>query len=114
MITISADELDLLTFFECEPKLRDADVRWVYNDALYEFSRGDLTLSCAIAPSYKDVRLILKNGLQAVYELNAMGLADVRYHKDSNRESLEIEISDHDRLWVRLKPAITISHEAKE
>lgn len=114
MSAISADDLDLLTFFECEPKLRDADVPWIYNDALYEFSLGGLSLSCAVAPSYKDVRLILKNGLHILYELNAMNVSDVRCHKDGNREALEIELSDHDRLLVRLKPSISISHEANK
>ena len=38
MISISVDELDLLTFFECEPKTLDSDMPWVYNDLLYEFT----------------------------------------------------------------------------
>ncbi|WP_172205386.1 hypothetical protein [Niveibacterium sp. COAC-50] len=114
MGAISADELDLLTFFECEPKLRDADVPWTYNDALYEFSLGELSLSCAVAPSYRDVRIILKSGTHILYELNAMGVADVRYHNEGNRELLEIELGNHDQLWVRLKPAIGICHEARE
>jgi hypothetical protein len=114
MSAISADELDLLTFFECEPKLRDADVPWIYNDALYEFSGGGMSLSCAIAPSYKDVRLILNMGSYVLYELNAVAVKDVRYHSDSSRESLEIELSNCERLWVRLKPAISIAHEVKE
>jgi hypothetical protein len=114
MDTISVNELDLLTFFECEPILRDADVPWVYNDALYEFSIGDFSLSFALAPSYKDVRLILKSGLLTVYELNATGVVDIRHHEDDTRESLEIVLSHCDRLWLRLKPTITISQEAKE
>ncbi|MBR7746074.1 hypothetical protein [Undibacterium baiyunense] len=45
MNKIPAEELDLLTFFECEPKLRDEDVPWVYNDAAYEFSLNEISLS---------------------------------------------------------------------
>ncbi|MBR7746075.1 hypothetical protein KDM92_05740 [Undibacterium sp. BYS107W] len=49
-----------------------------------------------------------------LYELNAMSVADIRYHKEGNTEILEIELNKKDRLWVRLKPAITIKQEAKE
>ncbi len=112
--SISAEELDLLTFFECEPKKLDADVPWIYNDLLYECKQEDLSLSFAVAPSYKDVRLILKHREAVLYELNAVGVDDVKYHNDSGRETLEIVINDQDRFWLHLRPSLYISHEAKE
>ena len=114
MSTITADELELLTFFECEPKKLDADVPWVYNDLLYEFKQDGLALTFSVAPSYKDVRLILKNGDVVLYELNAVGVVDVKYHNDSSVETVEILINSQDRLWVRLKPILSINHETTE
>lgn len=114
MNPLSANELDLLTFFECKPELQDKDVVWIYNDALYTFTAGGLSISCAIAPSYKDVRLILKNEKGVLYELNAMGVDDIRYHNDGGRETLEIIIKGSDRLWLYLKPTISITQEIKE
>ena len=35
MSVVSAEEWQLLSFFEAEPTLRDSDVPWCYNDALY-------------------------------------------------------------------------------
>jgi hypothetical protein len=93
---ISASELDLLTFFEVEPAFVDAKDPWPYTDALYEITRGELALSFAVAPAYKDVRIILRHGDQQVYELNAVGVNDVRYHNDSGRESLEIVFANDD------------------
>ena len=114
MTAISASELDLLTFFECEPELQDDDVPWVYNDALYQFSAGDYSISCAVAPSYKDVRLIFKNNEETLYELNAVGVDDVKYHNDGGRETLEIVIKGSNRLWLHLKPAISVAQVLKE
>ena len=114
MPPISAEEIDFVTFFECESKMLDEGVPWIYNEALYEFKQGDFTLSCSIAPSYKDVRLIFKCGDQVLYELNAMLVEDIKYHNDNGRETLEVVIDGRDRLWVRLKPVISVSHEVKE
>ena len=109
--SISAEELDLLTFFEVEPKMREVDIPWLYNDSVYEVVREDLHLSFAVAPSYKDVRIILKRGEHLLYELNAMDVEDIRYHNEKDREILEIRLNDRDRLWLRVKPAITIAHQ---
>jgi len=35
MNAIKAEEIDLLSFFEVEPKRLDKDVPWPYNDFLY-------------------------------------------------------------------------------
>lgn len=110
---ISAEELDLLSFFEVEPKKKDRDVPWPYNDFLYEVVQGDLRLSCAVAPAYKDVRIILKRGASVIYELRAMDLTDVKYHKDKGREVLAFVLNARETVWLRLKPEISISQEVK-
>jgi len=94
---ITAEELELLGFFGVEPKRLDPDVPWPYNDFVYEVQRGDMSLSVAVAPAYKDVRIVWKSGSQALYELNAVGVDDVKYHNDSGRETLEVAISSHNR-----------------
>jgi len=35
MKSITAQDWELLSFFEIEPELLDPDAPWVYNDALY-------------------------------------------------------------------------------
>ncbi len=110
MPTITADELDLLTFFECEPTRLDEDIPWPYNDFAYEFRRGNRNISFAVAPAYKDVRIIIKDGDSVVYELNSMGVKDIVYEKHSNHEVLLIIVNGRDRLVLTLKPEISISH----
>ncbi|HET6828242.1 MAG TPA: hypothetical protein VFH35_06165, partial [Ramlibacter sp.] len=70
---ISAEELDLLVFFEKEPIRLDADVPWPYNEHVYEVSRGDMSLSFAVHPAHRDIRIILTREGVALYELNAVG-----------------------------------------
>jgi len=112
--SITAEELELLGFFGVEPKRLDPDVPWPYNDFVYEVQRGDMSLSVAVAPAYKDVRIVCKSGSQALYELNAVGVDDVKYHNDSGRETLEVAISSHDRVWLRIDPLICVMHDVGE
>lgn len=114
MTYISAEELELLSFFEVEPDRLDADVPWPYNDFAYQVSRGEYSLSFAVQPAYRDVRIILKRGDTVLYELNAVGIDDLKYHNDKNHEVLEIVLNERDRLWLVLQPDITIRHQATE
>ena len=109
--TLSVNEYDLVSFFGILPIQLDPDVPWVYNDSLYEAADGDLHLSFAITPSVRNVRVVLKSREATVYELNAMGILDVRHHNDKGRESLELLISSQHSVWLRLKPGISINQE---
>jgi len=107
---ITANDLDLLSFFEVEPTPRDADVPWPYNDFLYETSRGDHRISFAVAPAYKDVHCMLAVGGSTMYELTALGVDDVRYLKDTTGELLEIILSARETVTLRLRPFVRIDH----
>ena len=111
---ITAEEWQLLSFFEVHPELRDCDVPWCYNDALYTVQQGEFKLSFAISPSYRDVRLILMHRGTRLYELNAMGVKDVRYRNENKVEELQIEISDLESLSLQLKPHIELVHQITE
>lgn len=109
---ITIEELDLLGFFAAEPTRLDPDVPWPYNDFLYAAERGGLSLSFALAPAYKDVRIIITLGTATVYELSAMGVDDVKYHKDGLLETLEIVVTPSDRLVLSIWPSIKIDHRS--
>src|SRR5215471_11705136 len=103
---ITASDLDVLSFFEVEPKPRDADVPWPYNDFLYETTRGEFQISFAVAPAYKDVHFILSRNGRRLYELTAVGIDDVRYEKDGSGELLEVLVGPRESLTIRLRPEV--------
>ena len=110
MDVISAEEWQLTSFFEVAPKYPDPDSPWPYTEVLYEVERDDISVSCAIAPAYRDIRLIVSGRDFFKYELNATQIKDVAYTKDSTGESLRIVLSDSEWIEVRMKPIVTVSH----
>lgn len=93
---------------------RDDNVPWVYNDSAYEVKREHAHLSFALAPAYRDVRVLLRVNRIQVYELSAVGVEDVKLHEDKGHESLEIMISQRQSIWLRIAPAITIYESITE
>jgi hypothetical protein len=111
MSTLSIKEWELLSFFEVEPKKRDPDVPWPYNDVLYDIRQDDIALSCAIAPAYRDVRLRVTYRERIVYELHSLGVRDIRYSNEQGQETLEIVLSPDERLLLKIHPFIEVRHD---
>lgn len=101
-------EWQLLSLFEVEPEYLYPEDPWPYTDAAYSISRDGFELSCAIHPAYSDIRIILKRDAQRIFELNAMGVQDIRYSNESGIESLHVQISASESLTLRVRPTICI------
>jgi hypothetical protein len=104
----SATELELLTFFEVAPVFADPLRPWPYTDAVYQASRGDDVLEVAISPADFDIRISSRRDGRTIYELSATAVEDVKYLLDGGRETLEVCLTSRDRLFIRLKPDISI------
>jgi hypothetical protein len=109
---VSVEELELLSFFEVEPVRADPDVPWPYNDFTYQLVLGNYSISFGIAPAYKDLSLSVAHNGTALYAFVGLSVKDVRYHKDSDIETLEIVVSDRDTMWFRLRPNLFITQDA--
>ena len=105
---LSVDEFTLLEFFGEYPTQLDSQVCWAYNDSAYEAVQGLAKVSFAIAPAVKHVRILLTIGEMLIYEFNACGVEDVRYHKIKGRESLEVVITPWNSIWLCLKAQISM------
>src|SRR5689334_13796585 len=105
---ISAEEWQLLAFFEVEPTRLDADTAWPYNDFTYFHTLGDVNVIVARAPAYKDFTLTVERGGVKEVELSALSVFDIRYHEDRGAESLEILLTELDRIELRLKPSFAL------
>jgi hypothetical protein len=106
---ISAEEGQLLAFFEVEPTKLDADVAWPYNDFTYRRALGEVTVTFGVAPAYKDFTLTVERGGAAEIELSASSVFDIRYHRDRGAEWLEILLTERDRIELRLKPSFSLT-----
>lgn len=111
---ISAEDWELLSFFEVEPQRSDPSIPWVYDDSVYLVEDGELALSFAIHPAYKDIQIILKYQGHNLYEFAAIGVKDIRVLKKKDGEMLEIILSEQQKLWIRLHPSIKIVQDSRE
>ena len=96
------------------PVLRDEGVPWVYNDSAYEVTARQTRVSFAVAPAHGDVRIRLWVSGMMLYELNAMGVQDVRLHNDKDREWLEVIISPRQSLRLRIAPEISVAESVDD
>jgi hypothetical protein len=106
---ITAQEWELLGCFAVEPQLLDPAAPWCYNDAVYVVEVDGLTVSFAIQPAYRDVRLIVRREGQRLYELNAVGVADVRVLDEPERDIVEVRLSEREWLRVQVRPRFEIT-----
>jgi len=114
MTGITAEEFELLSFFEVEPSRADEDTPWPYNDLTYKVEVGPYLVVFGIAPSYLDVSVIISLNGAEIYNFSGLSLRDVRYHKSSDHETLEIVVSEKDSIWLRLRPSIMITQRSGE
>jgi hypothetical protein len=110
---ISAEEWQLLSFFEVEPERLDADVGWPYNDFTYRRTLGEMTITFSVGPAYKDFTLIVERGGAKEIELTALSVWDIRYQKEHGAEWLEILLTPSDRLELRLRPSFSLTGKLK-
>lgn len=110
---ISAEEWQLLSFFEVEPEKLDAEVAWPYNDFTFRRALGEVTITFSVAPAYKDFTLIVERSGTKEIELTALSVWDIRYQKEHGAEWLEILLTANDRLELRLRPSFSLSGRLK-
>jgi hypothetical protein len=114
MTGITAEELELLSFFEVEPSRADEHIPWPYNDFSYRVRIGPYLVVFGIAPSYPDVSVTISFNGAEIYNFCGLSVRDVRYHKNSDHETLEIVVSEKDSIWLRLRPSIMITQRSGE
>jgi len=91
---LSVDELTLLEFFGEFPTQLDSELRWAYHDSTYEAVQGLAHVSFSIAPSVKDVRILLTIGEMRF--TNSMPVVSKMAHttirKDANRWKWQLRL----------------------
>jgi hypothetical protein len=106
---ITATELQLLACFGVEPVLLDPTDPWCYNDAAYTVEVDGYSVSFAVAPAYRDVRIIVMRGDRRIFELNSMGVLDVRVIDEPRVDAVEVLLADRSALRLQLRPVFEIT-----
>jgi hypothetical protein len=109
-IAITATELELLECFGAEPSLSEADKPWCYCDATYQTVANGLGVTFKVHPSYADVEFIAVRDDHPIYELKAIGAADVRVLDFPGCDVFEIWLSKKEWLRIQLRPRFGIKH----
>lgn len=107
---ITAEEYELSGFFEVESELLDPQSPWVYNQATYKVIDNQKVMVVSIQPSYKDIKIELFEGGNAVFDLLATGIEDIKIEN----EILRIELNERQAVQIKRKPYISSKITAEE
>lgn len=105
---ISAQDWELLGFFECEPVLLEPNEMWWGNTATYEYRAGNQRVVFSVAPAYRDFTLQLHVDGRLVLDISALRVHDIRIAKFVDSEAVEILYSDQQRMTLQLRPEIQV------
>ncbi len=108
---ITATELEFLACFGVEPTLLEPDNPWCYNDAVYVAEVDGFSISFAVQPGYRDVRLIVRRGGQRVFEFNVVSATDVRIIDERGVDAVEVVLTEHSWWRLQLRPTFEITQE---
>jgi hypothetical protein len=91
-----------------EPQLLCDEVPWAYNEAVYQVEVDGLAISFVVAPATRDVRLIARRGERRVFELCAVGVADVRVDDERGVDAIKVQLSAGSWVRVQLRPTFEV------
>jgi hypothetical protein len=107
---LSICEWEAIAFFGSEHKSRAYGTEWFDSDSVYEVSdQSGLTLTCAIHPIHRDVRIRLLRRDHLIYEWQAQDLKDICYVEEKDRTVMKFVVSDRDSLTLQVQPRISIT-----
>ena len=72
-----------------------------------------LSVSLAIQPSDSRMRLIVRRGEQTLFELNAVGVQDLRVVDQRGVDAVDIVLSEHSSLRLQLRPVLEVTQESE-
>lgn len=97
-----------------DPKSREYGDRWWDSDSLYEKKDANgVSITFAIHPIYKDVRVTLSSHDNTIYDWHAMAVLDVIYIEEVKRTILKILITENDWMVIQTDPTISIERHTK-
>ncbi len=104
---ISAVEWELLSLFEVEPELLDAELPWYYNTAVYKVLVDQWRIEFSLAPSYGDFTLHISSPSGFDWQMTDLEAIDLIY-REGPPETLVIRLNTGHLLMLTIRPTLTI------
>ena len=104
------EEWQLLSIFETEPMLTDADMPWAYNRLIFDSQRGDDSIHCEIEPSYERLQIVWQRNGVDVVNLDLHWVRGMTIESGNGVERLTAEFRNAYLLPLefQLKPTISV------
>jgi hypothetical protein len=105
------EDCELLSIFECDPELLDADVPWFYNTLTFRGERDGLNYFIKISPAYGDLEVCIGNPSRPITHLSITEVSALRLQESQGEAVLMASFSpDSGRgiLAIRLRPQLSI------
>ena len=108
-MNVTATELELLACFGVEPVLLEPAELWCLNDAAYCMEVEGFSVSFAVRPYHRDVRIVVSRSGHRLFEFNLTGVADVKVIDEPGVDAVEVMITEDSWLRLQLQPVFEIT-----
>jgi len=105
------EDFELLSIFESEPEILDADAPWFYNTLTFRGDRDGLNYMIKISPAYGDLEVRIGDSTHTITQLSITSVSNLRIHEGHGEAVLMASFSsDSGRgiLKIRLRPHLSI------
>lgn len=102
---------ELLSLFECEPSLTDANVPWEYNCLRFDTTRGADRIICEIEPGYEVLRLQWSRDGTEIVRLGLNWVCGLTVEVEGGREVLVGTLRDPaiEPFRLQMRPQVHLS-----
>lgn len=107
---IFPEEWELLSLFECEPRLSARNVPWFYNQLTFETKRGNDEIRCEIEPGYGTLNICWWQFGKEKMKLELHWVSAIRVVTGNGRDYLVATFRDQflSDLEFHLKPDVCL------
>jgi hypothetical protein len=105
------EDFELLSIFECEPEVLDADAPWFYNTLTFRGERDGLGYMIKLCPAYGDLEVRIGDANQPITHLSITEVSALRLHEGHGDAVLMASFSSESGrgiLKIRLRPTLSI------
>lgn len=104
------DEVDLMSFFECEPRSLDSnDIPFFYKESTYQYvNEKNQSFTVKICPSYGGVKFFVKSDSLELSNIQLNSVSSLSILSDRKEEKRLMITSENYIIKITLKPELRL------